>query len=121
MDDEKLEESIKLAKKRCGIEFNLKDKQLRCLKTVLNGQDCIGILPTGYGKSLIYSLLPDILDQYYGYSRTNSSIVVLISPLQALMEEQVDKIRKLNVSAAYLGASDLTKGRVNYTLSFISA
>ena len=44
------------------------------MEAVVKGQDCIGILPTGYGKSLIYSLLPALLDHYYDYSTSDASI-----------------------------------------------
>ena len=74
MDANKFADVIKLAKKQCGIDFDLKEKQLKCMEAVVKGQDCIGILPTGYGKSLIYSLLPALLDHYYDYSTSDASI-----------------------------------------------
>ena len=40
--------------------FNFKLNQLKCMSYLLGGHDVIGILPTGFGKSLIYQLLPFI-------------------------------------------------------------
>ena len=42
--------------------FQTEPKQEEALeKTVLDGQDCLIVLPTGYGKSLIYQLLPSLI------------------------------------------------------------
>ena len=64
--------------------LNLNESQYEAVKA-----DTICILPTGYGKSLIHQLLPFVLD-YLGYENTSSSII-LISPLNALMVDQITK------------------------------
>ena len=56
-------------------------------------------LPTGYGKSLVYQALPLVFDTVH---RTVGHIVVIVSPLVSLMEDQVDKLRKLGISAVFL-------------------
>lgn len=44
--------------------FKIKPKQKEALqKIVLDSQDCLIVLPTGYGKSLIYQLLPSLFDR----------------------------------------------------------
>ena len=43
--------------------FKLKDKQYDVVQSILNGEDTVGILPTGYGKSLCYFIPPLILDK----------------------------------------------------------
>ena len=45
-----------------------------------------GILPTGYGKSICYALLPFVFDWLLG---RNDSLVVVISPLRATIDDQV--------------------------------
>ena len=37
--------------------INLKPKQVQCLEAIYFGRDTIGVLPTGYGKSIIFHLL----------------------------------------------------------------
>lgn len=61
--------------------FNyLKPLQSVSLKKSLEG-DCMIILPTGYGKSLIFQLLPLICN----------SKIIIVSPLSAIIQEQVQK------------------------------
>ncbi len=57
-------------------------------------------LPTGSGKSLCYFVLPYTFDILRG---ATSSIVVIVSPLSALMKEQVEKLRKKGAKAVYTG------------------
>ena len=41
--------------------FCLKPKQVQCFEYLLQGFDVLSILPTGFGKSLVFQLLPDFL------------------------------------------------------------
>lgn len=72
----------------------LKPKQNEVIISFLRGQDVLGVLPTGYGKSLCYCCLPhafDLLSQKISSHQraAASSIVVIISPLIALVKDQV--------------------------------
>lgn len=62
--------------------------------TILNKQDVLTILPTGGGKSLCYQL-PTLL---------MSGITVVISPLIALMQDQVKALNDLNISAQMISS-----------------
>jgi superfamily II DNA helicase RecQ len=108
VDRKKFDKAVNAAKLEIGIPFDLKDKQIECLESIVCGRDTVGVLATGYGKSLIYTLLPTVLDTYYGKA---GHIVVVISPLVALMEEQRAKIADFGISTAYLGSEDLTSGK----------
>ena len=64
--------------------FNkFKGNQEAIVQSVLNGQDTFVIMPTGGGKSLCYQLPAMILE----------GTAIIISPLIALMKNQVDSIR----------------------------
>ncbi len=54
----------------------------------LRGKDVFGVLPTGYGKTLCFSCLPIAFDNLLG-TATGQSLVIIVSPLKALMEDQV--------------------------------
>ena len=62
----------------------LKPKQIEVLDEIRKGTlETIAILPTGYGKSLIYQLAPLILD----------GTVIVFSPLSVIQEEQVKQLK----------------------------
>ena len=50
--------------------IKLEREQELCLESLLvKRKDVLGVLPTGYGKSLIYQLLPKVLSQYWFQAR----------------------------------------------------
>ena len=59
------EEVIREAARDLGIAF-LKEKQLEAVKTFVEGKDTFVALPTGYGKSIIYAILPLVFDKIRG-------------------------------------------------------
>ncbi len=69
--------------------------QADIIQSLLNDQDVLVLMPTGGGKSLCYQL-PSLI-------RAGTGIVV--SPLIALMQDQVDALNELGVRAAYLNSS----------------
>lgn len=77
----------------------LKDKQEEIIKSILDGNDTIGILSTGYGKSICYQLP-------YLITKKN---VIIISPLISLMEDQYNKLKKLNISVYCLNSNNKNK------------
>ena len=101
---------------------SLKDKQKEVITKFISGRDVFAALPTGYGKSLCYGCLPRIYDQLRS---VQGSITVIVSPLTALMKDQVESFGKRGVSAALVTSdcdeqikADVVEGR--YQLVFIS-
>ena len=84
----------------CG-SLQLKPEQLRALCTIVNGNDTIVVLPTGYGKSLVYLLLPFVtlhLRRSRGVSADQQhSIILVIEPLSSLLEDQVQRATSMNL------------------------
>ena len=70
-------------------------EQQAVIDTLMAGEDALVLMPTGGGKSLCYQI-PALLRPGTG---------VVVSPLIALMQDQVDALRELGVSAAYLNSS----------------
>ena len=74
-------------------KINLKPKHVLCLQVMHNDRDTVAILPTGYGKSLLYQLLPPLLSKRIGTkSDVEKAVVLVISPLNSLIDEQIKKI-----------------------------
>lgn len=60
------------------------------------------ILPTGFGKSACFTCLPLAIDIYQGRSANKKSIIIVVSPLTALICDQVTELLSQNISADYL-------------------
>ena len=69
--------------------------QAEAVRAVLDGRDSVVVLPTGGGKSLCYQVPAVHLHR----------LAVVVSPLIALMKDQVDALRQAGVAAAYLNSS----------------
>ena len=79
---------------------HLREQQKDAILTFLEGNDVFMALPTGYGKSLCYGCLPGAFDRL---RRSKAkSIVVVISPLVALMKDQVNNFASKGLSAGYV-------------------
>ena len=65
---------------------HLKEEQRSVIINFVTGNDVFAVMPTGYGKTLCYACLPSLFDQLLG---TDSSIVVVVSPLTLIMMDQV--------------------------------
>ena len=79
--------------------------QSKALFNVLNGEDTFVSLPTGHGKSLIYQLVPSV-SKHLGLL-SEVPIVLVISPLNALIDDQIASVTKLGITACKLDASSL--------------
>jgi len=85
--------------------FNtFKGDQLRVIKSLLKGKDCFVIMPTGGGKSLCYQL-PALICE---------GTAIIISPLIALMKNQVDALRNFGteLGIAHFLNSSLSKQEI---------
>ncbi|MCK4440720.1 MAG: RecQ family ATP-dependent DNA helicase, partial [Sulfurovaceae bacterium] len=73
---------------------SFRNQQEEVIDAILNGQDVLMILPTGGGKSLCYQLPSLIMD----------GITIVVSPLLALMHDQVVALRENGISSAMLSS-----------------
>ena len=81
---------------------DLKPEQKRVLKSFIEGKDVFVSLPTGYGKSLCYALLPSIFNTKKGLTE-KTSICLIVSPLIALMKDQSSFFTQKGISAGFVG------------------
>jgi len=69
--------------------------QREIVSAVLGGRDCIGVMPTGAGKSLTYQIPARVL----------GGTTLVVSPLIALMKDQVDAMGRAGLRAAFLNST----------------
>ena len=94
--------------------FNsFKGRQEQIIKNLLDGKDGMVIMPTGGGKSMCYQL-PSLI---------SDGLAIIISPLIALMKNQVDAIRTFNEqeSIAHVLNSSLSKTQINIVMEDIKS
>jgi len=85
----------------------LRPNQERVVTHFLSGNDVFVSLPTGSGKSLCYCLLPKAFDVLRKSKTSDTqSVVIVVSPLIALMKDQVRQMTERNVKAVYVGEID---------------
>jgi ATP-dependent DNA helicase RecQ len=69
--------------------------QLDIIRAVLAGRDCLGVMPTGAGKSVTYQIP----------ARLMGGLTLVVSPLISLMKDQVDAMREVGIRATFLNSS----------------
>ena len=87
-------ENIRKAKRRLGVT-SYRPGQEPLIEAVMQGEDALGILPTGGGKSLCYQL-PSLFLPH---------AVVVVSPLISLMKDQQDKLEDRAIPVAKLDST----------------
>ncbi|MCI8345884.1 MAG: DNA helicase RecQ [Clostridia bacterium] len=96
-----------ILKKYFGYD-NFRTGQAEIINHILEKQDCLGIMPTGAGKSICYQIPAMIFD----------GITVVISPLISLMKDQVDSLNQVGIPATYINSS-LTENEYLQTIQNI--
>lgn len=99
-----MERAAELLKKYFGYD-GFRASQIDIIKSILDGKDTIGIMPTGGGKSICYQIPALIFE----------GITVVISPLISLMKDQVDGLNSIGIKAAYINSS-LSQNEINMVM-----
>ncbi|MFM1800335.1 MAG: ATP-dependent helicase RecQ [Cyanobacteriota bacterium] len=93
MDGVSLAEDVLLSALRRHFGWSgFRDGQRPVVEALLEGRDCLAVLPTGAGKSLCYQL-PALVRE---------GLTVVVSPLVSLMQDQVRQLQQRGISAACL-------------------
>ena len=74
---------------------SFRNGQEKAIRSIVSGKDTVVVLPTGGGKSLIFQLPSLILE----------GITIVVSPLIALMKDQVDSLEQAGIPATFINSS----------------
>lgn len=97
-------EKFEVLKKYFGYD-SFREGQEILIDAILNGQDVLGIMPTGAGKSICYQVPALLLP----------GVTLVISPLISLMKDQVQALNQAGIHAAYINSS-LTESQISKAL-----
>lgn len=103
----------------------IKPEQLAAVESLLKGDDVFLSVPTGFGKSLVYQLLPfcsdSLLRSCTSSQMFDSAVVVVVAPLISLMHDQVSKLVAKGVKAVCASGenssdalADVAEGRATH-------
>ena len=95
--DQALDEALLEACKTFGVP-DIHVEQRLAIRCLLQGREVFASFPTGYGKSLIYQILPLVATVY-----PDRPIVVVFSPLKSLMSDQVMSLQGKGLRAFQMG------------------
>ena len=111
--------AVDIAKSRFKVT-NVKTEQLEAVFNFISKKDVFVNLPTGFGKSFIYQIAPFVIQQM---GLCSSPIIIVISPLVALMQEQVNHLKSLGIKATYLSDKEMSDQKLQsgeYTFVYTS-
>jgi len=89
-----LTDALASLQKHFGFE-DFREGQREVIGSILEGKDAVVVMPTGSGKSLCYQLPAMILD----------GVTLVVSPLIALMKDQVDALQARGLPATFINSS----------------
>lgn len=100
-----LQELVRQAGRQLGIAMLTGDQE-RAACEFASGRDVFVCLPTGSGKSICYALLPLLFDLVRGRP---GSMCLIVSPIVALMKDQVSSFQSRGITAAFCGSEQRDK------------
>jgi ATP-dependent DNA helicase RecQ len=75
--------------------------QTEALQSLISGRHTLAVMPTGAGKSLIYQLAALVLRN----ESKNMAVTLVVSPLIALMKDQVDSLNQRGIPVTFINSS----------------
>ena len=118
VDVDVVESALRDVNLSSGREIVLKPEQESAVRALLADRDVLAVLPTGYGKSLIYQMFVRVKN----YELNSNAAILVISPLKSIIKDQLQEMELLGYPAkhlAHLSNDDIR--RCNFKIVFATA
>ena len=86
-----------------GLSLELRSEQKQAVMTLLPSRDLLAILPTGFGKSLIFQLLIRVKE----ILSSKPACVIVVCPLKSIVQDQLSEASSMGLSATSLSDASL--------------
>ncbi|VDI28640.1 Hypothetical predicted protein [Mytilus galloprovincialis] len=101
-DSSEINEAIIKILPQFGVK-ELKAEQMKILKCMISRDDCLAVLPTGFGKSLPFQMCIPVQRELH---INDIGKIIVCCPLVSIMKDQVERLQKIpNLKAVYIGSS----------------
>ena len=96
----------------------LREEQKDCMRNMVNGKGVPAILPTGFGKSLIFQLFPRVMSSInvIDVAVSTSMVIQLSIALVAIMNDQVEQLNKIRAAATKIGIDEEAAKNRNFKI-----
>ena len=101
---------IEILRKKFPYIESLTEEQFKAAWYFIKCRDTFAILPTGHGKSLLFQLIPDLCRSLnaLNYSQyPEKAILLVICPLNSLIQSHLKEVDKYGISASCLSSEDV--------------
>lgn len=101
-----------------GMSRVIRPEQKEAIYSLVHGSDLLAVLPTGFGKSLIFQLLIRVKQ----ILSSNAACVIVVCPLKSIVQDQLTEASLMGLTATSLASAslqDVENGK--YQLIFASA
>ena len=101
-----------------GFMRSLRKEQKEVIQQLASGGDLLAVLPTGFGKSLIFQLLVRVQEAI----RKKPSCVIVVCPLKSIVQDQIGEVVSMGLTTVLLPEANLEDiESCQYNLLFASA
>ena len=101
-----------------GMSRELRTEQTKAIRILVSRGDLLAVLPTGFGKSLIFQVLVRVKEILTG----KTSIVLVVCPLKSIVQDQIAEASSMGLTAVSLADNRLEDiENAKYQLVFASA
>ena len=91
-----------------GERLSLKDEQKEAVSSLLSGKDVLAVLPTGFGKSLIFQLFAIAKSLEATRNGTKPGTTLVICPLDSIIKDQLTEAESYGLKAVSLTSSEMS-------------